>query len=65
MPQCPCKKCSRQIEFPEEMAGQEIACPICGQPTTLALPGIPQIKIPRQPPRGPVSRSAGSGQRKF
>lgn len=61
MPQCPCRQCAQQIEFPPEMLGQEIACPICGQPTMLTAPGAPLIKIPKFAPTGPKSRTASTG----
>ena len=33
------------IEFPDEMAGQEIACPTCGRPTILSNPAAAGVKI--------------------
>jgi hypothetical protein len=35
---CPCKNCSGRIEFPEDYAGETIACPHCQTPTLLDLP---------------------------
>lgn len=61
MPQCPCKQCSQQIEFPVELNGQEIACPICGKQTRLYLPGTANIKIPKFDRGGPVVRSQSTG----
>ncbi len=57
MPQCPCKQCSQQIEFPLELLGQEITCPICGKETVLSMPGSPTIKIPKH--TRPSERMAG------
>ncbi len=51
MTTCPCNQCSQNIEFPDELAGQEIQCPACGQKTTLSLSTIPLIRIPRHAPR--------------
>src|SRR4051794_13430271 len=61
MPQCPCKQCSRQIEYPVELEGQEIACPICGKQTRLQAQGTPNIKIPKFNRGGPITRSPGAG----
>jgi MoxR-like ATPase len=47
MPTSPCEQCEQRIEFPEEMAGQEIDCPTCGKRTVLREPGAPVVRIPR------------------
>jgi len=49
-----CAECSQHIEFPDEMAGQEVQCPTCGKQTTLVRPGEPIIKIPRKQPKASV-----------
>src|SRR5580765_4206076 len=51
MPLASCRQCSQHIEFPVEMAGQEVACPTCGVQTMLASPETPAIKIPAKKPR--------------
>ncbi len=35
---CPCSACGTNIEFPAEYAGNEVYCPSCNSPTTLATP---------------------------
>src|SRR5687767_5930574 len=31
----PCQQCGTNLEFPPELAGQTIDCPVCKQPTAL------------------------------
>jgi MoxR-like ATPase len=47
MAKCLCQQCSQHIEFPEDMAGQEIQCPACGSRTKLAEPAPVEVKIPK------------------
>lgn len=51
MQRCLCAHCEQPIEFPPEMDGQEIACPVCGQLTRLSLESGPIIRIPRKQTR--------------
>ncbi len=47
---CPCNHCEQDIEFPDELAGQQIGCPICGAQTTLYDPYevvIPTVETDR------------------
>lgn len=52
-----CTQCSQLIEFPDQMGGQEIACPTCGKQTVLSSPDIPLIRIPSPAPTRPTSQS--------
>lgn len=56
MPRVSCQQCSRPIEFPSEMAGQQIECPACGKPTSLFETGVPVIRIPDHAPKSPFAR---------
>ena len=38
MHKCPCDACGKNLKFPVEYAGMEIACPHCGQATLLKKP---------------------------
>jgi MoxR-like ATPase len=51
MQRCLCAHCEQPIEFPPEMDGQEIACPVCGQLTRLSLDAGPIIRIPKKQTR--------------
>jgi MoxR-like ATPase len=55
-----CRHCAQAIEFPDAMAGQEVACPTCGQTTRLATSTVPLIRIPQQRPTSTTDRSTGS-----
>ncbi len=47
---CPCNHCQQDIEFPDDLLGQQIACPICGAQTALYDPYevvIPTIETER------------------
>lgn len=46
MPKCPCTQCAQQIEFPVELTGHEVQCPVCGRPTTLFIPASSEVRIP-------------------
>jgi MoxR-like ATPase len=46
MAKCPCQHCGQQIEFPDDLAGQEVPCPTCKRLTLLATSGRPQVRIP-------------------
>jgi MoxR-like ATPase len=50
MPKTRCQHCAQHIEFPEEMAGQEAACPSCGRVTVLGDGAPARIRIPRPKP---------------
>ncbi len=43
---CPCNHCGQNIEFPEEMTGDEIQCPHCGEATVLFDPNRIEITVP-------------------
>jgi MoxR-like ATPase len=58
MPKTLCQQCGQQLEFADEMLGQEVTCPACGQPTPLSEPDAPRIRIPQA--RSAWSREAGS-----
>ncbi len=53
-----CASCGQRIEFPEELAGKQVACPNCGAKTL--LDGAPEtaIRIPKQ--KDPAEREAGA-----
>jgi len=62
MGKCVCQHCSQSIEFPDQLAGQEVACPVCAKPTRLPRSGPPMIKIPAPPPRpGTSPEPVGTG----
>ncbi len=46
MPKCPCTQCAQSIEFPAELTGHAVQCPICGRSTTLYIPTPGEIRIP-------------------
>ena len=56
MQKCPCSHCGQQIEFPDDMAGQECACPTCNLSTLLQLPDSPSVRIPSCAPRDPLMK---------
>src|SRR5687768_1738386 len=43
-----CPHCSQHIEFPDEMEGQETACPTCGRKTNLVAEPNDRVAIPKQ-----------------
>jgi DNA-directed RNA polymerase subunit RPC12/RpoP len=47
---CACAHCSGEIEYPPEMAGDNVACPHCGETVALAAESEPVTEAP--PPRG-------------
>jgi uncharacterized membrane protein len=47
-----CNCCGGHIEFPEDAAGQALACPHCGESTVLKAAPAP-IPVPRAVPRAP------------
>jgi MoxR-like ATPase len=53
-----CSSCGQHLEFSEEMAGRQVACPNCGARTTLPGAARPEVRIPRQ--RNPLERELGS-----
>jgi MoxR-like ATPase len=58
-----CQHCAQHIEYPDEMAGQEIACPTCGKLTALpSLAGGPVIQIPAQSLKSPWEREVGTSK---
>src|SRR5262245_11933668 len=60
MPTCSCTQCAQNIEFPEEMLGQSVACPTCGSQTVLRHSMAPQIRIPAQPRMVSAHREEGN-----
>ncbi|MBX3748065.1 MAG: AAA family ATPase [Verrucomicrobiae bacterium] len=58
MAKCPCQHCGQPLEFPEELAGQGVACPSCGQSTQLDRLPVPILRIPAA--RGSGARTAVS-----
>ncbi len=58
MPKCHCHHCQQPIEYPDELAGKETACPHCGATTLLEGESVPRIRIPKPQPRGPVERES-------
>lgn len=50
MPRVSCTHCGRSIEFPEELTGQESACPGCGSAVKLGG-GAFRVRIPEARPR--------------
>src|SRR5262245_29888148 len=55
-----CNACGQHIEFPDELAGQSIACPNCGEKTALWTPNLPVIRIPKQPDKNASGRVVGN-----
>lgn len=49
MPRCSCNQCAQPIEFPAELNGHEVQCPVCARPTTLHIAEAAevQVSIPR------------------
>lgn len=50
MPTSPCAHCAQLIEFPPEIAGQEVQCPSCGQLTALGTNEL-VIRVPVATPK--------------
>ncbi|HYE31280.1 MAG TPA: MoxR family ATPase [Methylomirabilota bacterium] len=47
MPRSSCIACKELIDFPDELSGKEVDCPVCGKPTLLPQSrATPTIKIP-------------------
>ena len=62
MPKSLCDHCAQSLEYPEELAGQSTACPLCGQTTTLRSgDGVPRIRIPKPPPDAITARNREPG----
>jgi MoxR-like ATPase len=54
-----CVSCGQHIEHPDELSGEQIACPNCGAKTRLEAPPPPtSIRIPKT--KDPAAREAGS-----
>jgi MoxR-like ATPase len=53
-----CLSCGQHIEHPEELAGEQIACPSCGAKTRLDSPPASRIRIPAS--KNPAVREPGS-----
>jgi MoxR-like ATPase len=53
-----CISCGQRLEFPDELAGRQVACPNCGAKTLLDSPPVPTIRIPQQ--RDPAEREPGT-----
>lgn len=51
-----CSQCTQLIEFPDEMNGQEVQCPTCGNQTVLSNPNIPVVRIPNPTPGRPIEQ---------
>jgi MoxR-like ATPase len=47
MPKASCEHCGQPLEFPDELTGQEAACPSCGRSTRLGGTGSRVIRIPK------------------
>lgn len=60
MARCACRQCGQEIDFPEGMVGQKIACPICGKDTVLSISGAPTIRLPRNVHQRPLEREPGT-----
>jgi MoxR-like ATPase len=56
MPKGNCEQCAQSIEFPENMLGQEVACPACGNKTRLRSEADVSIRIPEQALKSPYER---------
>lgn len=54
-----CAACGQHLEFPDELAGQEVSCPNCGAKTFLDKPGVPIIRVPKLPAQTPAERELG------
>ena len=46
MPKCPCHICNQPLEYPEELAGQQVECPHCGTQTKLPVMSDILVRIP-------------------
>jgi MoxR-like ATPase len=55
-----CNACGQHIEFPEELAGQSVACPNCGEKTALWMPNLPVFRIPKIPDKNSAGRVVGN-----
>jgi MoxR-like ATPase len=55
-----CLACGQHLEFPADLAGQEISCPNCGSKTLLENLGAPVIRLPKLPSQRPAEREPGS-----
>lgn len=51
-----CHHCGQQIEFPDELAGQEVACPTCARKTRLDGGSPPLVRIPTAAPKQSAAR---------
>lgn len=56
MPKTTCSHCGQHIEFPDELAGTDAACPHCSQVTALENPAVPTIRIPKRATTRPLAR---------
>lgn len=61
MGQAHCRSCDQLIEFPDELNGQETACPTCGVATRLN-PDVPPVRIPAQPRGSSTLPAAAASQ---
>jgi MoxR-like ATPase len=46
MPKSPCHICNQPLEYPEELAGQQVECPHCGTQTKLPIMSDILVRIP-------------------
>src|SRR5262245_50912506 len=46
-----CTSCSRALRIPDELMGQQVKCPACGNTFTAAVDGAPPPRRPEPPPR--------------
>ena len=46
MSKCPCHICNQPLEYPEELAGQQVECPHCGTQTKLPVMSDILVRIP-------------------
>ena len=65
MPKCPCHICNQPLEYPEELAGQQVECPHCGTQTKLPVMSDILVRIPsavdesiRQSAESPIANVA-------
>lgn len=65
MPKCPCHICNQPLEYPEELAGQQVECPHCGTQTNLPVMSDILVRIPsavdesiRQSAESPIANVA-------